>query len=146
MAPSLQIPKADGRSRSRKTARVRLLVLQHCPVTPVGIVGEQAISRGAELTTLFPHDGDAVPATIGGFDGLIVLGGPMHAEDDAGYPAFAQILALIRECYRANIPVLGLCLGAQLIARAFGRKVYRFGGLEVGYPEVHLTEAGRTDP
>ncbi|NJO31868.1 MAG: type 1 glutamine amidotransferase [Rhodospirillales bacterium] len=44
------------------------------------------------------------------------------------------------------MPVLGLCLGAQLTARACGQRVYRFGGLEVGYPIVHLTAAGRTDP
>jgi GMP synthase-like glutamine amidotransferase len=44
------------------------------------------------------------------------------------------------------VPVLGLCLGAQLIARAFGQLVYRFGALEVGYPTVHLTSAGRIDP
>jgi GMP synthase-like glutamine amidotransferase len=70
----------------------------------------------------------------------------MHAGDDANYPAFAQILSLIRECGRTEIPVLGLCLGAQLIARAFGQKVYRFGGLEVGYPSVYLTPAGERDP
>jgi len=146
MASSSQVSGTARRIHSKETAPVRLLVLQHCPVTPVGIVGEHAVSRGADLVTLFPHDGDAVPARMDGFDGLIVLGGPMHAEDDAGYPAFARILALIRECHRANIPVLGLCLGAQLIARAFGRKVHRFGGLEVGYPKVHLTEAGQGDP
>jgi GMP synthase-like glutamine amidotransferase len=125
---------------------MRLLILQHCPVTPVGLVGERAVERAAELVTLFPHEGDQVPATMAGFGGLIVLGGPMHAEDDEGYPAFASILALIRECRRARVPVLGLCLGAQLIARAFGQRVYWFGGLEVGYPTVHLTAAGRIDP
>lgn len=125
---------------------MRLLVLQHCPVTPIGLVGERAIERGAELVTLFPHDGDRVPETMAGYDGLIVLGGPMHAGDDARYPAFAPILSLIRECGAANAPVLGFCLGAQLIARAFGQQVYRFGGLEVGYPEVHLTPDGRSDP
>jgi GMP synthase-like glutamine amidotransferase len=95
---------------------------------------------------LFPHDGERVPTTIAGFDGLIVLGGPMHAGDDEGYPAFASTLSLIRECRQVDVPVLGLCLGAQLIARALGQRVYRFGGLEVGYPIVHLTAAGRTDP
>jgi GMP synthase-like glutamine amidotransferase len=124
---------------------MRLLVLQHCPVTPVGLVGESAIERGAELVTLLPHGGDRLPATMMGFDGLIVLGGPMHAGDDANYPAFAPMLSLIRECKRDNVPVLGLCLGAQLIARAFGEAVYRFGGLEVGYPTVYLTQACQTD-
>lgn len=125
---------------------MRLLVLQHCPVTPVGLVGERAIERGATLVTLFPHDGDPVPETVAGFDGLVVLGGPMHAGDDGRYPAFAAILSLIRGCRAVDMPVLGLCLGAQLIARAFGQRVYRLGGLEVGYPTVHLTPAGRSDP
>ena len=125
---------------------MRLLVLQHCPVTPVGLVGDFARERGAQLTTLFPHQADPLPATTDSFDGLIVLGGPMHAGDDAGYPAFAPMLSLIRECSRVSVPVLGLCLGAQLIARAFGQEVYRFGGLEVGYPSVYLTDAGQGDP
>lgn len=125
---------------------MRLLVLQHCPVTPVGLAGERAIERGAEFAILYPHDGDRVPATMAGFGGLIVLGGPMYAGDDEGYPAFGSILSLIRECRQARVAVLGLCLGAQLIARAFGQRVYRFSGLEVGYPTVHLTAAGRADP
>lgn len=124
---------------------MRLVVLQHCPVTPVGLVGETAAARGADIRTVFPHAGDLLPSNVGDLDGLVVLGGPMHAADDAGYPAFARILALIRACHEAGVPVLGLCLGAQLIARAFGAPVYPFGGLEVGYPPVFLTKAGRTD-
>lgn len=125
---------------------MRLLVLQHCPSTPVGLVGERAIERGAELVTLFPHHGDPVPTTPEGFHGLILLGGPMHAGDDANYPAFAPMLSLVRACSHTNVPVLGLCLGAQLIARAFGQVVYRFGGLEVGYPSVYLTSEAQSDP
>jgi len=123
-----------------------ILVLQHCPVTPVGIVGEALRARGASLDIRMPHHGDPLPATPDGIDGLVILGGPMHAGDDAGYPAFPPMLALIRRFHEQAKPVLGVCLGAQLIARAFGAKVYPFGGLEIGYLPVRLTPAGRRDP
>jgi GMP synthase-like glutamine amidotransferase len=125
---------------------MRLVILQHCPVTPAGLVGAAAVARGADVDILFPHEGDAVPARADEMDGLIVLGGPMHAADDAGYPAFRPMLELIRDCDAQQVPVLGLCLGAQLIPRAFGKRVYRFGGLEVGYTSVFLTDAAATDP
>jgi GMP synthase-like glutamine amidotransferase len=124
---------------------MRLLVIQHCPVTPAGLVGRIAAERGAEIHTAFPHQGETLPATGAGIDGLIILGGPMHAADDAGYPAFSGIMDLIRDCHERGIPVLGICLGSQLIARSFGQRVYRFGGLEVGYPPVYLTEAAKSD-
>lgn len=124
---------------------MRLLIIQHCPVTPAGLVGQIAKERGAEITMALPHHGEPLPNDGSQLDGLIVLGGPMHAGDDAGYPAFAAVLALIRDCHLRGVPVLGICLGAQLIARAFGKRVYRFGGLEVGYPPVYLTDAARDD-
>jgi hypothetical protein len=49
-------------------------------------LGERAVERGSELVTLLPHDGDRVLATMAGFGGLIVLGGPMHAGDETGFP------------------------------------------------------------
>jgi GMP synthase-like glutamine amidotransferase len=124
---------------------MRLLVIQHCPVTPAGLVGQIAAGRGADITTLLPHAGDTLPADGSALDGLIVLGGPMHAGDDIGYPAFGAIMVLIRDCHERGVPVLGICLGAQLIARAFCERVYRFGGLEIGYPAVYLTEAAQDD-
>lgn len=90
---------------------MRLLALQHCPVTPAGLVGERALERGTDLVALFPHDGDQVPQTMTGFDGLIILGGPMHAGDDVRYPAFAPVLSLIQWCGRSNVPVLVSVLG-----------------------------------
>jgi GMP synthase-like glutamine amidotransferase len=124
----------------------RLLVVQSCPVTPAGIVGQVAEARGATLTTIFPHRGEVLPRGIAGLDGLIILGGPMHAGDDSGYPAFRALLALIRRCHAQGKPVFGICLGAQLIARAFGGTVFPFGGCEVGYLPVEITAEGQRDP
>ena len=125
---------------------LRLLVVQSCPVTPAGVVGTVTEARGAALTTLFPHRGEPLPSSTAGFDGLIILGGPMHAGDDAGYPTFPALLVLIRRFHAQGKPIFGICLGAQLIARAFGKTVYRFGGCEVGYLPVAITRAGADDP
>ena len=119
----------------------RLLVIQHCPVTPIGTVGAFLEARGAQLDTRFPHNGDPLPGSAAGFDGLIVLGGPQHAGDDDGHPAFRAIIRLIRQFHRAAKPVYGICLGAQLIARAFGEKVYPFGAMEVGFLPAQPTAA-----
>jgi GMP synthase-like glutamine amidotransferase len=122
-----------------------LLVVQSCPVTPIGMVGVAAEAAGAKLTTLFPHRGEPLPRGAAGFDGMIILGGPMHAGDDINYPAFRKLLPLIRRFHAQAKPIFGICLGAQLIARAFGKTVYPFGGLEIGYLPVRLTAEGERD-
>src|SRR5258707_14053196 len=88
-----------------------ILVLQHCPVTPVGILGEALAGRGAALDIRMPHHGEALPETPAGFDGLVVLGGPMHAGDDAGYPGFPPMLDLIRRFHHQANPVSPSVLG-----------------------------------
>jgi GMP synthase-like glutamine amidotransferase len=122
-----------------------LLVVQSCPVTPVGIVGEFAAERGAILRTVHIHQGQRLPRRTTGLDGLVILGGPMHAGDDANYPAFRRLLPLIRRFHAEAKPIFGICLGAQLIARAFEGRVFPFGGLEIGYLPLRLTAAARAD-
>src|SRR5262249_53433774 len=137
-------PWRDSMVVARRAGRPRILVIQNCPVTPAGIVGEVASAR-ADVATIFPHRGDPVPRTTGGLDGIVILGGPMHAGDDVGYPAFGALLALIRRCHAQGVPLFRIWLVAQLLARAFGKTVYPFGGVEVGYLPVELTPAAASD-
>jgi GMP synthase-like glutamine amidotransferase len=118
-----------------------------------GIVGDRIIERGGyyevchpHVATAYPTQTNTLPGTGAGYDGLIVMGGAMDAFDDAGYPQFQNVLQLIRDFHEAGKPVLGICLGVQLITRAFAGAVYRHSGLEIGFTELTVTAAGCEDP
>jgi len=74
---------------------------------------------------------------------MVVLGGPISATDEALYPTLAPLLAMIEKRIAAGLPTLGICLGAQLIARALGARVYPAARVELGWTPLTLTDAGR---
>jgi GMP synthase (glutamine-hydrolysing) len=94
---------------------------------------------------------DACIDDIGGVDPLapdliVVLGGPISAYEELTYPFLGQELALIERRLAAARPTLGICLGAQLMARALGAWVYPAPEKEIAWGKVQLTEAGRNGP
>ena len=122
---------------------------------PAGLVGETLIGEGAIYDTLMPvesyashapFDYPGIPTAIGDYAGLLVLGGPMSANDTAEHPFLGQTMALIRAFAAADRPVLGICLGAQIIARTFGGEVYRMKRLESCFHTMQVTPEGRSDP
>lgn len=134
---------------------LHVLVVMHDWLAPAGVLGECILERGATYTTVLPHEGytsqaphvhRGLPPDHRRFDGLIVLGGAMSATDDANYPHFPPLLRLIRAFHAAEKPVLGVCLGAQLVARAFGQRVGPQGWVEFGFTPIALTDEGRIDP
>ncbi|HVJ32308.1 MAG TPA: type 1 glutamine amidotransferase [Terriglobia bacterium] len=124
---------------------MQVLVIQNDAASPVSLVGEHITAAGGRLTTILPHAGDALPASPHDYDAAVILGGPQHAGDDANYPSFVPMLDLLREFHAQAKPMLGLCLGGQLLARAFGATVRRNEEFEYGYLPIEITSEGQQD-
>ncbi|MGQ9371084.1 type 1 glutamine amidotransferase [Azospirillum sp. ST 5-10] len=125
---------------------MRILVVENHHSSPVGSLGEVLTEHGATLVAARPEAGEPLPGEPDGFAGLVVLGGPQDAWDDAGAPWFPPLMELIRAFGAQGRPALGICLGAQLAARAHGARVYRHAEPEIGFRPVHLTAAAQDDP
>jgi len=117
---------------------------QHVDNEGPGTLLEVLNSKQVDLRISKPFKGEAIPEFLG--DGLIVLGGPMGVYERARYPWMEEELKAIRFCLDRSIPVLGICLGSQMLAHAAGAQVYRGALPEVGWYPLHLTPKGSSDP
>jgi GMP synthase-like glutamine amidotransferase len=124
---------------------MRVLVIQNEPTSHVSLLGEHLKAAGAELVTTEPHHGVDLPDSTEGFDGAVVLGGPQHAHNDADYPAFGPICDLLGAFHDQGKPLLGLCLGGQLLARTFGARVRVNDFFEYGFLPIDITTDGQQD-
>jgi GMP synthase-like glutamine amidotransferase len=116
-------------------SRERVLVIEHERSAPAGLLGEWLERRGAEVLTAAPQ-GDGVPARApGGYELIVALGSEESASDDT-LPWLASELALLRAAVAAGVPVLGICFGSQLLARALGAEVSRAARPEIGWLTV----------
>jgi GMP synthase (glutamine-hydrolysing) len=117
-----------------------LLVLRHEPFEHLGHFAAALDENGV---TFVYHDlGE--PLELDGHSGVIVMGGPMSANDPLA--GLADELNLIGRAVDEDVPLLGICLGSQLIAKALGARVYRCEQSEIGWAPVHLAVAARCDP
>ena len=124
----------------------RCLVVQHAePETPGMLAGAlDGADTEVDVRRLFA--GGELPEDLGGHDGLVVMGGPMSAHLDDGFPTRRLELALLRSALDAGVPTIGVCLGAQLLALASGGEVFPGeAGPEIGWGPVRLTAAAGED-
>lgn len=123
----------------------RLMVFQHVATEPLGTLHARIRARGHRIRFHnFQRDPNARP-DIDGYHGLVVLGGPMNVDEAHRYPHLRTELAVIEAALRQDKPVLGICLGAQLLAHVLGAPVVRHACHEIGWYELATTEQGRED-
>ncbi|MDT0201632.1 type 1 glutamine amidotransferase [Nocardioides sp. AE5] len=125
----------------------RILVVEHEAICPPGHVGRWLAEAGARLDVRRMGAGDPLPDDLDDHDALLVLGGTMGAGDDATHPWLGPVKELIRSAASDDVPVLGICLGHQLVAVALGGEVSRNPlGQQVGLVPVGWTDEAATDP
>ena len=123
-----------------------VLVVEHDAECPPALFGDWLVESGCALDVRRPHAGDALPM-LASYDGLLVLGGPMGADDDATHAWLGPVKTLVREARGSGLPTLGICLGHQLIASALGGRVERNPrGQQVGLLGIGWTAAAEGDP
>jgi len=124
----------------------RLVVLQHVPHEELGTLNSLLRTAGFAIDTVnFWCEPGAHPS-LESYQGLIVLGGPMGVYEADKYPHLATEKTLIECAVKKNLPVLGICLGAQLIAGALGARVYPSGVKEIGWYDLAPTADSKNDP
>lgn len=129
----------------------RVLVVRHAAHEPLGNLEHQLRAAGLELEVIDCFQGDWVRIEHAGFQpaawaGLVVLGGPMNADETDRYPNLAAEVRWLQAAVRAQLPTLGVCLGAQLLARSLDRRVYSNAVKEIGWYEIELLPAALDDP
>ena len=124
----------------------KLLVLQHVPYEPLGLLDPQLRASGFRIRYVNFGRHPQLEPDIRRYDGLVVLGGPMNVDQLDRYPHLVREIVLLRDALAREIPVLGICLGAQLLAAALGANVHPGAVREIGWYPLELSGNAAADP
>lgn len=123
-----------------------LLVFEHAPSENTAVLGTTLQGQGHQLRVIRLYAGDPIPPDLDDVDGVISMGGPMNVDQDDRHPWIQGETDYLSAAHRAHLPVVGVCLGAQLIAAALGGQVGPMAEPEIGWHDVELSFPGTVDP
>lgn len=122
-----------------------ILIFKHVPFEGPGTFREELDKRSLKYREVNLYEGE-VPKNLEGCGGLIIMGGPMNVYEEVEYPFLKDEDRLIKEALSKKLPMIGVCLGAQLMAKASRAKVTKGAKKEIGWYPLHLTEDAQSDP
>ncbi|HIA64772.1 TPA: type 1 glutamine amidotransferase [Candidatus Poribacteria bacterium] len=122
------------------------LVLQNVECEGLGSLADILTSHGYDYNIVRLAKGEKAPKTMGNYAGLIILGGPMNVYQTDQFPFLLDADRLIKQAGNEDKPLLGICLGSQLIAKALDTKVYSGEHKEIGWLPISLSNQAKTDP
>ena len=124
---------------------MNILVIMHVESEGPGTLGTFFETVNAEIHTVRLYAGHSLPTDPSTFDAVVSMGGPMNVYEEGQYPFLKDETVFLRKALDANLPMMGICLGAQMIAKAADAAVTKSPEEEVGWGNVRLTDAGRRD-
>lgn len=125
---------------------MRVAIIENTGYSDPGQVGVALAEAGATVEVIRAYAGEPLPASVDEHDALVVLGGEQNARDDERHPYLPALAALMREYADAGKAVLGICLGSQILARAYGAENLIGAAPEFGWRSISPTSEGKDDP
>lgn len=122
-----------------------ILIIKHISIEGPGIIGEFFKNPAWKVETIELDKGDKLPEALSEIEATIILGGPMNVYEERKFPFLKDEDIFLKKAIKEEIPVLGICLGAQLLAKACGAKVKKAEQEEIGWYKVNLTKEGMKD-
>ena len=125
---------------------MRALIFQNWEPEGPGIFADVLDQNSWGRETVHLYRGESIPSDWRNYDLLVVMGGPMNVYEEDIFPFLAQETIVIQKALENGLPVVGFCLGAQLMAKACGARVVKGAKKEIGWYPVQLTSHGMDDP
>ena len=123
----------------------RSLIIQHIFCEPAGLIEEVLQENDFEIDNIKIYNGDHIPEDIEAYDNIVIMGGPMNVQETENFPFLRQERNLIELALEDSKPILGICLGAQLLAQVLGSKIEKIAVPELGYHPIEINRTNAPD-